>query len=211
MDFAHDAKTYNLDDHYMVGPSFMVKPVTKEMYYEAEVLPPLIPSDNLRSLQNTPGLSATYFSDPELRNNVHQRVDKQIDFNWNGGGHPVGVPDENFSARWEGTLSANESGVHKIAAMSDDGVRVWVENQLIIDAWKYQGATLYTHKMPLEKGKSYAIKVEYFQGGGDATISLGWEVPSYRNNKIEKSKLDSVYLPIHEGWYDYWTNSYFSG
>ncbi|MEL7145765.1 MAG: DUF5110 domain-containing protein, partial [Bacteroidota bacterium] len=90
----------------------------------------------------------------------------------------------------------------------DDGVRLWVDNQLVIDEWRNQGATLYTHELELKKGQKYAIKLEYYQGGGSAVVNLGLKIPGQESKEEMLSKVDTVYLPNGTGWYDYWTNDY---
>jgi len=210
MDFPQDKKVYDIAGQYMFGPSFLVKPVTKNMYYDIPVVPDAIPEKYLLTSENTPGLKATYFADKELKKAVYTGVDKEINFNWGGGGLPQGVPENNFSVRWEGMLAPTESGSYKIAFTADDGLRLWLNNKLVIDEWKNQNSTFY-YTINLEAGKKYPVKIEYYQGKGGAMARLGWFTPSDQKNNAELTKTDSVYLPAGNDWYDFWTSKLYPG
>ncbi len=210
MDFAEDENTREIADEYMFGQSFLVKPVTKNMYYEIPSLPDAVPAENLQTPDNKPGMQVTFFEGKEFEKELYQGVDKGINHNWGGGGLPQGVPETNFSARWEGSVIADESGIHKFGFTSDDGVRIWFNKKLVVDEWKSGSSTYYFSK-DLEKGKKYPVKIEYFQGKGGAIARLGWFTPAYARNQKALSKFDSVYLPQSKGWYDFWTNEFYTG
>jgi hypothetical protein len=72
---------------------------------------------------------------------------------------------------------APTTGTYAFAALADDGVRLWVDGKQLIDAWKGQGPTWYEGSLPLEAGKRYDLKLEYFQGGGGARLQLAWTPP----------------------------------
>ncbi|NPA36619.1 MAG: DUF5110 domain-containing protein [Chlorobi bacterium] len=211
MDFPSDKKTYNIPDEYMFGPAFLVKPVTQSMYFDIQEIPPAIPANSFETPDGKNGLTATYFKTRDLKEKVITTVENNINHNWSGGGLPAGVPEKNFSVRWEGFLKAPESGTFIIAAIADDGVRVWLNEKLIIDKWQDQAATLFPAKVMLSQGKKYHIKVEYYQGLGQSEITLCWIKPSDKKEKITKTKIVKTYLPHAAGWYNYWTNDFFTG
>lgn len=211
MDFSHDTRVYNISDQYMFGPSILVKPVTRNMYYENPKNISTIPQQNLFTRDNTPGLNVTYFKDVSLTRVVFKGTDKTIDHNWAGGGMPQGVPANNFSVRWEGVLVPEEEGEYIISFTSDDGVRMWIDDDLVVDEWYEQAETTFKHAMELKKGRRYPIKVEYFQGGGEAVAKLGWEKKSASEMGVQMSKEENVYLPEHTGWFDFWSNSFHDG
>jgi N-acetylmuramoyl-L-alanine amidase len=96
-----------------------------------------------------------------------------INYNW-GGGSPVdGVGSDNFSVRWTGTAAIN-AGTYNFVAVADDGIRVWLDNSLIIDAWRDQGPTEYRVNRSVSSG-NHTIKVEYYENGGGATAAFRWE------------------------------------
>ncbi|UII77670.1 PA14 domain-containing protein [Flagellimonas sp. HMM57] len=211
MDFSNDRKVFDITDQYLFGSSFLVKPITKHMYHTPETLLPIISSEYLRTPSGEAGLMGTYFDDTELNKAVYTRVDKEISFNWSGGGLPKGLQLTNFSIRWEGYLIAPESGKHTIGTIVDDGVRLWLDDKLVIDEWRPQPATLYNHEITLEKGKKYKIRMEYYQGRSSSTVNLGLEIPKQKKEKKIFDMSDKVYLPDGSGWYDFWTNEFHEG
>ncbi|HEX9971828.1 MAG TPA: TIM-barrel domain-containing protein, partial [bacterium] len=188
MDFPADKKTYGIDNQYMFGHAFMVKPVTEEMYHHPRVPGAPIPSLNLISAEGQGGgLQGEYFEGTDFNKKVNARVDSAIDFAWSGA-PPARCPIENYSVRWTGELLANESGDYEIGVLTDDGARLWLDDELIIDAWQQQAMTYYSKAITLEANKKYKIKLEYFQGGGEAVIKLVWRKPSQQiQEKGEKA------------------------
>ena len=89
----------------------------------------------------------------------------------------IGARTEDFSARWSGVVTAPLSGRYTFSTLSDDGVRLRVNGALVIDKWVEQGATRHDATVQLEAGKPTPIALEYFQGGGGATVHLSWQVP----------------------------------
>jgi len=86
----------------------------------------------------------------------------------------------NFSVRWTGYVKARRTGKHTFWTRSDDGIRVWVAGRKLIDNWTGHGDTWDSGRVDLESGKLYPIKVEFFQGGGGATLQLCWEAGAKR-------------------------------
>lgn len=99
------------------------------------------------------------------------RTDSQINFNWGVDSPSFGIPSDGFSVRWKGLFDFG--GNTKFTVTSDDGVRVWADGELIIDAWKIQDPTTYTIEKNLTGRKE--IIVEYFENTSGASISVGWE------------------------------------
>jgi hypothetical protein len=94
-----------------------------------------------------------------------------INYDWGTGG-PAGLPTDNFSARWTGSFPfANETVTFSVRA--DDGVRLFLDGALIIDAWKDQAPTTYTTMRAVTSG-NHQIKVEYYERGGGAVIQVAW-------------------------------------
>ncbi|HUX93782.1 MAG TPA: glycoside hydrolase family 3 C-terminal domain-containing protein, partial [Ignavibacteriaceae bacterium] len=61
---------------------------------------------------------------------------------------------------------------------SDDGSRLFLDGKLIVDAWSDHAAEVHSYKTKLTAGKSYSLKYEYYQNGGDAVAKLGWRPPN---------------------------------
>lgn len=96
-----------------------------------------------------------------------------IDHDWVFGGPGGSVGTDYFSARWTGRAYI-ESGDYTFIARGDDGIRVWLDGQLIIDEWRYQAATEFRTDRHVSAGY-HDIRVEYFEGGGLATAGFRWE------------------------------------
>jgi beta-glucosidase len=124
------------------------------------------------------GLKAEYFDNISLSGTpAYTRVDPKVDFNWQLGAPNIDVqnfPVDNFSIRWTGVIRPEDSSIYTFVAKGDDGFRLWIDNKLIIDDWKDQATTQKTATISLEKGKEYAVKLEYFDHTGLSEIHLGW-------------------------------------
>lgn len=138
----------------------------------------LIEAGNLRNDSNDEtGLYAEYFDDKFLEGTPKTRVDKEVNFD------PVNQPPDPYtsfrhkSIRWTGYITPNASGRYKIGVNSDDGIRLWLNNEMVVDEWYNRGTTTDQVAIEMEAGNKYHIKLEYFDNGGDAICQLLWEVP----------------------------------
>ncbi len=126
-----------------------------------------------------PDWKGEYFNNKNWNMNLNgappvvTRNDTAINFDWGNGSPAVGVNADGFSVRWTRTASFN-AGTYRFTATTDDGMRVWVDNNLIIDRLIDQAATIYTKDVTLTAG-THAIKVEYYENLGQATARLTWE------------------------------------
>lgn len=100
------------------------------------------------------------------------RDDANVDFNWGDGSPVAGIGKDNFSVRWTRTMVL-PPGRHKFTVRTDDGVRLWVNNQLIIDRWYPQTLTSVDGEIELYGGP-VSIKMEYFDRTGFAEAHLSW-------------------------------------
>jgi beta-glucosidase len=133
-----------------------------------------VPGSALTTPDGKPGLKAEYFQGTELQGTpVEVRVDANID-NEFGSSPAAGLGAENFSARWTGFLTPAESGTYQLGVIGDDGFRLWFDGKMVVEDWTTHGAETKTATVQLEKGHRYAIKMEYFQGGGGAVAKLVW-------------------------------------
>ncbi|AHJ99633.1 hypothetical protein Hsw_4038 [Hymenobacter swuensis DY53] len=131
------------------------------------------------------GLRGQYYEGQNFGKLALSRIDPGIDFNWTigpTGDHFVspgpGVPGEWFSARWKGHLYAPVTGVYTFRMTTDDGMRVWVGGQRILNSWQNQAVSSYTAQIALTAGRYYPIRVDYYQAGQDSRASLAWQLPA---------------------------------
>lgn len=104
---------------------------------------------------------------------VMVRQDGDIDFQWENLGPGPSVPADRFSVRWEGIWRFDD-GLYSFIAYTDDGVRLWVDDQLVIDRWQDQSATLASSDLYVEAGQ-HLVRVEYYEGTGQAEARVFWE------------------------------------
>ncbi|MBK8048459.1 MAG: hypothetical protein IPK16_15885 [Anaerolineales bacterium] len=104
---------------------------------------------------------------------AYVRNDPAIDFNWGFTSPAPGIPPSEFSVRWSQTVFFSE-GTYRFFARADDGVRIWVDNQLILDEWHSVDTRTYSADKALTNGWHFIV-VDFFQYGGPANISVWWE------------------------------------
>jgi beta-glucosidase len=137
------------------------------------------------------GLKAEYYSNKNLEGKPEVvKIDKQINFDWGSGSPFPNFPSDNFSVRWTGNLIAPETGEFLMEVVSDDGVRLYINNKIVIDDWNNHSAQSNVFKINFVKDQIYKISLEYYENGGDALVKLGWRLPndSLLNNAISAAK-----------------------
>jgi beta-glucosidase len=145
-----------------------------------------IESKYLVSENGEEGLTGEYFDNMELKGKpLITRIDKQVNFNYGESGLPEGFSNNNFSVRWTGKIKAPETGKYIIEFVSDDGVRVWINDKLECDFWNDHAPVSKSININFEAGKEYKIKIEYYQHGGGAIAVLGWYKPV--DNPMDKA------------------------
>lgn len=114
-----------------------------------------------------------YFANRELQGTpVLVRNDGLVDFNWGEGSPAPTVPVNGFSARWTRSRQFRE-GTFRFTLTVDDGVRLWVDNTLLIDEW-HDGLGTYAADRYLTRG-AHAVRIEYYENSGGAMILFDWQ------------------------------------
>ena len=120
------------------------------------------------------GWQAEYFANRELQAPVAlARRDAVIDFDWGSASPDAALPSDSFSARWRGATSFDQ-GVYRFSVTVDDGVRLWVDDVLVLDSWKSESTRDLTADVGLARGE-HKLRLEYFENRGTAVIRLSWE------------------------------------
>lgn len=118
--------------------------------------------------------TGAYYNNPGLYGTpVFTRIDPAVVFNWGPYGPGPGIGGENWSARWN-TVQYLNAGTYRFNVVADDGVRVYLDGQAVIDAWRDQAPTPYTANVQVVAG-THIIQVDYYQGHGDASLSVTWD------------------------------------
>ncbi len=136
------------------------------------------------------GLLARYYANETLSGiPVHVRTDARVDFGWGGGSPDGSVPVESFSARWDGEIETRVSEPLTLIARTDDGVRVWLNGQVVIDSWILRAAADSTYTFTAEAGRKYRIRMEYYEHTGAAVARLWWQSANEPKGPIPTSQL----------------------
>ncbi len=152
------------------------------------------PNFNIVSLGTRRGLYAEYFDTTNLTNRKVTRIDSRVNFDWGTGSPDPAIESNKFSARWTGFVQPECSREYTFYTYSDDGVRLWVDGERIINNWTDHSPTEDSGTINLKGGRIYDIKLEYYGRGGGATIRLYWSGPGRSKVIIPKSRL---YPPSH--------------
>ena len=124
------------------------------------------------------GLKGEYYTGTNFDRKVVTRLDPEINFDWTGHSPAPGLPHSYYSIRWTGKLMAPLSGKYTFNAQVDDGVRVWVGNKKVIDAWYLNDSNHFGGSVILEAGKYYDLRVDYFNDLLGGEIELFWVLPN---------------------------------
>ena len=136
-------------------------------------------------------------SAPDFGNLVLTRNDDVINFDWGGGSPDNSIPNDDYQIRWTATLNIETAGEYNFRSYTDDGVRLYIDNQLIIDYWQDQGPTSRYGSINLSEGTHECV-MEYYENGGGAVSSLYWTPPGgseslvLQNDPVQNS--DAIFI-----------------
>ncbi len=133
------------------------------------------------------GLTGQYYANPNLGTLVLSRTDPYVAFDWGGGSPAPGMSGSNFSVRWTGQVQPRYSQAYTFFTDTDDGARLWVNGQLLVDNWGSIGEANGT--VTLQAGLKYDLKMEYVQRDGSSSAQLSWSSQSQRREVVPQSQL----------------------
>jgi hypothetical protein len=147
------------------------------------VLDPPEQTLNVIAVRGDGGLLGEYFDQiddtvaelPQAWAPVATRFDPTIAFDFGAGPPESGVPADFFSVRWTGFIKAPATDAYRLCVEADDGYRLWLDDQLVIDHWDSSGQTCMSSDTTLEAGTLYSIRLEYFDYAGGASVELRWQ------------------------------------
>jgi hypothetical protein len=117
------------------------------------------------------------------------RTDAVVNFNWNSVGPDPTVGQTVFTVRWTGSVEPQFNETYTFYATADDGVRLWVNGQLLANGWVDQAPTTYQGSITLKAQQLYNIRMDYYQNGGGAEAMLAWSSPSTVQAIIPQTQL----------------------
>ena len=204
-------------DAYMTGEElihFFIKAVANGGGVTINVGPtadgqiPLLQQDRLIQLGNWIEIneeaiygSTTWKKTGEEKQVSLERIDPNIDFNWVRNGPESPIKEDDFTAIWTGFIMPEFSENYEFEGQADDGMRVWINDELIINNWKNapKGANGFvmgnntavseSSSIQLQAGKRYKLRVEYFEGKQNASARLFWSSSSLEKQIVRSSRL----------------------
>jgi YVTN family beta-propeller protein len=149
---------------------------------------------DITSVSSTPpatphGLAADYFAGINFDQLRFSRTDRSIDFRWSAAAPDARLPSDNFSVRWQGAVMPRHSERYSFATTSDNGVRLWVNGQLLINHWNKHAEETNTAEIDLQAGVPATIQLEFFANDGDAVVRLLWASTSQPLEVIPADRL----------------------
>jgi len=123
------------------------------------------------------------------------RVDATIAFQWGSGSPDPSIGADTFTVRWTGQVEPQYSETYTFYTNTDDGVRLWVDSQLVIDQWVDQSPTEVSGNIALSASVKYDIVMEYYENGGGAVAELRWSSPSLAKEIIPQTQLYEAVIP----------------
>ena len=159
------------------------------------IQPPNVASAALPAAVNGAGtgLTARYYDDSStwtpFTKCVLTEIDPDIDGLWSSSAPNSSVGQNFFSICWSGQIQPRYSEMYTFHTVSDDGIRVWIDGKMVVDAWKSHGEQTDFGSIPLAAGQLYDIRVEYYQRTNRARASLFWSSASQSREIVPASQL----------------------
>ncbi len=138
------------------------------------------------------GLVGEYYDDSNFSNLKIIRIDPTVDFAWGDGSPDASIEPDTFSVRWTGQIVPRFSETYTFTTTSDDGVRLWIDGQLIIENWTVHPPMDNSGTIALTAGTAYDIILEFYEDHGGATIKLFWHRPSQGKEIVPASQLRPI-------------------
>ena len=123
------------------------------------------------------GLKAEYFDNIQLKGIPKVRKEEWINFEPGNQAPDPFLFKSPLSVRWTGKLRPTVTGQYVLSFTSDDGCRLSIDNQMLIDAWQAHAVSTDSASIYLEAGKEYQLKAEYYDNRDYAIAKLQWKVP----------------------------------
>ncbi len=102
------------------------------------------------------------------------RVDATVNFDWGTDVPDALLPADYFLVRWHGQVQPIYSDTYTFSTTTDDGARLWVNGQLLVNLWQNQAATKASGTVALQAGQKYDIVMEYYENTSTASAQLSW-------------------------------------
>lgn len=135
------------------------------------------------------GLRGEYYDNMDFTDLKLTRIDSVIDFDWGQSSPDSKINPDTFSVIWTGEVQPRYSENYTFYTVTDDGVRLWVDDVLLINNWTDHSATEDYGNILLEAGEKYKIRLEFYENSADAVSRLMWCSESQEKELIPQSQL----------------------
>lgn len=181
-----EAKKHNIEVEYLD-------------YYE--YMPEIIFTDGT---QQQKGFQTEFFRNRELTGKPEKEyIDTKVSHSWLYSRNAEKQPEPDFSIRWSGVLAPKVSDEYSFEVSGDDGYRLFIDGKQVIDEWKSGGYRRANYSCRLEGGKQYDIRLDYFQGEGDAMINMVWKQKNAKTNPLTEKMNKADLVVACFGYFDY--------
>jgi hypothetical protein len=140
------------------------------------------------------GLGVSYYDNADFTGRSFSGIDRTVNFDWGSGAPAAFIGADTFSARWTGKVIPKSSGPHTFSTYGDDGVRLWVNGQQLVDDWTLHPASERSGSITLTAGQPYDIRMEFYEREGPAVARLLWSSPGVSKAPVPSTQLSPTGL-----------------
>lgn len=171
------------------GPGIPRATIPRRQLYPRLGLP-----DSGQSVEGGNGLVGTYYRNRFFYGDVLLRVDPRLDFNW-AKGPAESMAADNYSVRWMGQLDTTAEGEHLFHLSADEGVRLWLGGELLINDLRNQARKEINARITLKPKKRYDFRLELVNRRGGNQLKMEWTPPGGKRALLPAERLHASFAP----------------
>jgi hypothetical protein len=144
---------------------------------------------------------AQYFDQAELSGPSLTRIEPSLLFDWELAGPAPAIENTTFSAIFAGQIEPEATDRYTFSVLANDGFRLWIGGELLIDWWAQHGPDQIVASRPLEAGRRYDIRIDYFRGDpfgrlDKPLLKVLWNRPGAAPGQIPQCRLFPAPAPV---------------
>ena len=145
------------------------------------------------------GFKGKYYNNMDFAGTAAlERVDPELRFDFGNGAPAEGIGEDNFSIEWNACYFSPQTETLRIAIGGDDGYRLSIDGNIVAEHW---GTHAYDRRIigyPVEAGKTYDFKIEYYDAAGGARVDL--DVRSLKKDMLREAIANADNVVINTGF-----------
>ena len=139
----------------------------------------IIPASQLYTTNGVAGgLNGNYYSGTNLNTFLFSRIDSQINFDWTSVPPTNTMSLDNYSVEWDGFIQSQQAGTYRLSVATDDGVRLWIDGQEVVNDWTSRAVTTYSVAFNWAANSRHSVRMQYYQNLYNAVAQLSWAAPA---------------------------------